>query len=69
MWTSSSPLGDRARNAEREQTGSDDEHNAEDDHDSGFAGRPALFSLGQEGVDGVTGFVGREGCHFGLWRG
>ncbi len=46
LWTSSSPLSDCARNAESEETGSDDEYDAEDDHDSGFAGRPALFSLG-----------------------
>jgi len=55
LWTSSSPLSDRARNAEREETGSDDEYDAEDDHDAGFAGGPALFSLGEEGVDGGAG--------------
>jgi len=55
LWTSSSPLSDRARNAEREETGSDDEYDAEDDHDAGFAGGPALFALGEEGVDGGAG--------------
>jgi hypothetical protein len=63
LWTRSSTLGERSRNTQGEQTNTDDEHNAENDHNACFASSPVL-SLNKEAVDGIAGFEGCEGCHF-----
>jgi hypothetical protein len=65
LWARSSTLGERSRNAEGEQTNTDDKHNAEDDHNACFASSPVL-SLDEEAMDSIAGFEGCEGGHFGL---
>jgi hypothetical protein len=63
LWTRSSTLGERSRNTQGEQTSTDNEHNAENNHNACFAGSPVL-SLDEEAVDGIAGSEGCESCHF-----
>jgi hypothetical protein len=63
LWTRSSTPSERSRNVQGKQTSSDDEHNAEDDHDTCFAGGPVL-SLHEDVVDGIASFERCEGGHF-----